>query len=336
MQVCVLRALPGLGDMLCAVPALHHVREALPNAQIVLIARPSARGFVQRNPKLIDELVELPGFPGLAEPLPAAGEVSAFLTAMQARRFDLAIQMHGSGGVSNVLTALLGANAMAGCYLPGNWRPEGSFIPYPSELAEPLRWTALVERMGLPAVGHPYVTAGSGFSIMEAERSAIATLLPNGRYAIVHPGASELARRWPAARFAAVADALAKRGYKVVLSGTGEEAPLTAAVAAAMTAPAIDLAGRTSLGTIAALIEGADLLVTNDTGVSHLAAAIGTPSVVLFLASDRRRWAPVDGRRHRAVGVGLADAATSRTPPPPPTVGEVLAAIDALEPSLAA
>lgn len=330
-RVGVLRALPGLGDMLCAVPALRRLRGGMPDAHVALIGLPSARGFVERYPDLIDELVELPGFPGLTEPLPDAGEMTTFLTAMQERRLDLAIQMHGSGGVSNVLTALLGATAMAGCYLPGSWRPEGAFVPYPADLAEPSRWDALADGIGLPDVGH-----GVGFPIMEAERQAIATLLPNGRYAIVHPGASEPARRWPADRFAAVADALAEAGYRVVLSGTADEAPLTAAVAGLMRGPATDLAGRTSLGTMAALLDGAGLLVTNDTGVSHLAAAIATPSVVLFLQSDPVRWAPTDKRRHRVVGHGLPDAASVRRPAPLPEIAEVLAAIDALEPSLAA
>lgn len=331
----VLRALPGLGDMLCAVPALRGLRARLPDARVTLIGLSTAREFVERHPDLVDELVVLPGFPGLTEPLADAAAIADFLTAMRTRFFDLAIQMHGSGGVSNVLTALLGANAMAGCYLPGAWQPEGTFVAYPADLSEPHRWTTLIDALG-PVDGQTNVNRGAGFSMMEAERRAIATLLPHSRYAVVHPGASEPARRWPADRFAAVADALATRGYRVVLSGMPDEAPLTAAVAAAMTTLAIDLAGQTTLGTMAALLEGAGLLVTNDTGVSHLAAAIGTPSVVLFLASDRARWAPVDTRRHIAVGAGVTDAATLRAPPPPPGIDAVLAAIDALEPSLAA
>ncbi len=330
-KVAVLRALPGLGDLLCAVPALERLRAAMPNAHVALIGLASAREFVTRYTALIDELISIPGFPGLPEQPVDPAAVTTFLTTMQARRFDLAIQMHGSGGVTNVVTALLGAKLNAGYHVAGSWHPTGAFIPYPCALPEPSRWTALADHMSLPEVDH-----GIGFPIVEAERHAIATLQPVGRYAIVHPGASEPERRWPADRFAVVADALAKQGYRVVLSGTTAEAPITAAVANAMCAPSLDLAGRTSLGTLAALVEGAALLVTNDTGVSHLAVAVGTPSVVLFLASDRARWAPLDADRHRCVGSGLPDASLCRTAPPPPEVADVLAQMETLEPSLAA
>ncbi|HEU4841228.1 MAG TPA: glycosyltransferase family 9 protein, partial [Ilumatobacteraceae bacterium] len=64
--------------------------------------------------------------------------------------------------------------------------------------------------------------------------------------------------------------------------------------------PTVNLAGRTSLGTLAALMARASIVVVNDTGTAHLAAAVGTPTVTLFGASDRQRWA-VRGARHRSV-----------------------------------
>jgi ADP-heptose:LPS heptosyltransferase len=78
-----------------------------------------------------------------------------------------------------------------------------------------------------------------------------------------------------------------------------------------MQAPAVDLAGRTSLGLLAALVARSALVVCNDTGVSHMAAAARTPSVVISPVSDPRRWGPLDRRLHRVVdaraGASVAD-----------------------------
>jgi ADP-heptose:LPS heptosyltransferase len=68
-----------------------------------------------------------------------------------------------------------------------------------------------------------------------------------------------------------------------------------------MKAPSWNLAGRTSLGALAVLLQDACLLICNDTGVSHLAAALKVKSVAIFTKSDPLRWAPLDRDRHRAV-----------------------------------
>jgi ADP-heptose:LPS heptosyltransferase len=68
-----------------------------------------------------------------------------------------------------------------------------------------------------------------------------------------------------------------------------------------MRAPALNLTGRTGLGALAALVAQARLVVCNDTGISHIAAAVATSSVIVSCGSDTRRWAPLDHRRHRVV-----------------------------------
>jgi ADP-heptose:LPS heptosyltransferase len=118
----------------------------------------------------------------------------------------------------------------------------------------------------------------------------------------VHPGASDAARRWSPEHFAVTADYFARDGYRVVLTGSAGEASVTADVARRMRYGALDLAGCTSLGAMAALLGDAAIVVSNDTGVSHLAAALRAPSVIVFLASDPLRWAPLDRTRHRVVG----------------------------------
>lgn len=300
-RVAVLRALQ-LGDLLCAVPALRALRGALPNARITLIGLAWAREFVERFDHYLDDFLELPGFPGLPErPFDAAAFVD-FLTAAQARRFDLAIQLHGSGSFVNPLTVMLGAQHNAGYYLPGDYCPDPErFLAYPEDVPEVKRHLALMEFLGVPPRGEEL-----DFPVREADRQALAELkdarhLRRGEYVCVHPGARYPSRRWGAERFAAVADQLGKMGLEVVITASRSEAELAASVAAAMRRPSINLAGQTTLGSLAALLDGARLVVSNDTGISHVAAGVHAPSVVVVTGSDPKRWAPLDRQRHRTV-----------------------------------
>jgi ADP-heptose:LPS heptosyltransferase len=118
----------------------------------------------------------------------------------------------------------------------------------------------------------------------------------------LHVGAKDPARRWPASRFAALGKALRRlTGAGIVLTGGPHERLLTAEVASLIDAPCLNLSGQTDLGSFAAVVRRLDLLVTNDTGASHVAAAMGTPSVVLFGPSRPAQFAPLDRGRHIVV-----------------------------------
>jgi ADP-heptose:LPS heptosyltransferase len=297
-KVAVFRALK-IGDMLCAVPALRALRAALPNAELVLVGLPWAREFAARFAHLLDGFREFPGWPGLPEQVPQLERIPDFLAQMQAERFDLAVQLHGSGVIANPLVALFAAKQTAGFYPAGGYCPDAElFRPWPDDGLEVRRLLALTEFLGVPSRGEHLE-----FPLTDADHRAAAQAaeLEPGGYVCVHPGASVPERRWPPESFAEVADALAARGYRVVLTGTAGEAHLTRAVADAMTAPALDLTGRTDLGATAALIASARLLVCNDTGVSHVAAAARTPSVVASFGDNPARWAPPDPRLHRVL-----------------------------------
>jgi ADP-heptose:LPS heptosyltransferase len=138
---------------------------------------------------------------------------------------------------------------------------------------------------------------------VEQARAAALIGSPDERPVIgLHVGASDPSRRWPANSFARLGDRLAERRQaRIVLTGSEQERPLTASVRRMMTAAALDLAGMTDLGELAAVISALDLLVTNDTGVSHVAAATRTPSIVLFGPTRPGRWAPLDRRRHQVI-----------------------------------
>ncbi|MFN8499511.1 MAG: glycosyltransferase family 9 protein, partial [Anaerolineae bacterium] len=111
---------------------------------------------------------------------------------------------------------------------------------------------------------------------------------------VVHPGCSMPARTYPWEMFAASADLLAERlGATIVLTGVADERPLTERIAARMTRPALSVAGDLSFPEFAALIEAADLTITNNTGPMHISAAVKTPVVALFaLTNPPPQWGP--------------------------------------------
>jgi ADP-heptose:LPS heptosyltransferase len=296
MKIAVVRALQ-LGDLLCAVPALRALDAEFPAARIALVGLPWAREFVERFRRYLDEFIEFPGFPGMPERPCAPEALPPFFEAMKARRFDLALQMHGSGDYMNPLTLMMGARRSAGFFLPDHACPDAQrFAEWREDEHEVLRWLRLLAHIGVPAKGShlEFPLQPQDWDEWRALRLA--------DYVCLHPGSQLPSRRWPAERFASVGDALAKAGWRVVLTGSKAEAPLTRRVAAAMQAPATDLAGRTSLGTLGAVVARARLLVSNDTSVSHIAAAMRTPSVVVACGSDPQRWAPLDRHLHRVIG----------------------------------
>nr|WP_090544179.1 glycosyltransferase family 9 protein [Paraburkholderia caballeronis] len=299
-RIAIFRALQ-LGDLLCCIPALRALRAALPAAHVTLIGLPWARAFAARYATLIDAFEVFPGARGFPEQPEDESGLPAFIDAMRARRFDLAIQLHGSGGIANGLVARFGARALAGFSQPDETPPEGCFIAWPDDLPEPERYNALLTAMGIDARDAALSFPLTGADLDDYARLVARHGLHPERLVLVHPGAQLPSRRWPAERFAAVADELALEGWQIAVTGTAGEIELTAGVIGEMTQPARHLAGETSLGGLAALVSHARLVVCNDTGLSHVAAAMHTRSVVVASGSDTRRWAPLDHDRHRVL-----------------------------------
>ncbi|MBN4665221.1 glycosyltransferase family 9 protein [Pandoraea nosoerga] len=138
-----------------------------------------------------------------------------------------------------------------------------------------------------------------GFDVQRQDRRAIAELLAAarhhhsaGRWLVIHPGASASSRRWPAERFGEAGAQLARDFDGIAVTGSHGEQALVAAVCARIGTKAVPLAGALSLGKLAALIERADLLVANNTGPVHIAAAVGTPVVDLYALTNpqHRPW----------------------------------------------
>jgi len=298
-SIVVFRALM-LGDWLCATPALRALRVAAPRARIVLCGLPWTAALAGRL-TMVDDFLPFPGHPALPEKAPGAGSLAEFNARAHVRRFDLALQMHGSGDVVNGIVASLGARMTAGFATPGTEDGLDIACPWPERGHEIDRCLVLADAVGAPPQGRAIT-----FPLRDADRCEALSLLASagtcGEHAIVHPGAQLPSRRWPPERFARVADALARQGLRIVITGSADEAALARAVCDAMREPAVDLCGRTpSVWTLGALVERAALVVANDTGISHVAAALRTPSVIVASGSDVARWAPLDRARHRVL-----------------------------------
>lgn len=300
-RIVVFRALM-LGDMLCAMPALRALRAGFEAAEITLVGLPWARALAQRIPHIVDDFMAFPGHPGLPEAECDVRALPDFLARVQARRFDLAVQLHGSGTIVNPLVASFGARQSAGFATPDAWSPEDDaelYCAWPERGHEIERLLTLTDHLGAPRRGTQLE-----FPLDDDDRRALQALWPDagGRaYVCVHAGARLPSRRWDPRRFAEVADALAERGFTVVLTGSQAETGLVGDVAACMQHTPLNLCGHTTLWTLGALIEGAELVVCNDTSVSHIAAALGRPSVVVSCGSDASRWSPLDRVRHRVL-----------------------------------
>lgn len=297
MRIAVLRALH-LGDLLLLIPALRALRAAFPRARIDFIGLPWARELLARF-GYTDDFLEFPGWPGIPEVPVEADRLAAFLVRVRQRRYDLALQFHGNGAVSNGFLAALGARLTVGYYpADGHGLRPDLGQPYPEDLPEVLRCLNLLTLLGVRPRG-----AALEFPLHPADRAEAAARLgpadqPGRPLVVIHPGARPPARRWPAERFAALARRLRADGLTVVVVGGPGDRETLAAVRAHLD-PAVPVIADLSLGGLAALLARATLFIGNDSGPAHLAVAVDTPSLRLFGPADPRRWAPLDQTRHR-------------------------------------
>lgn len=149
--------------------------------------------------------------------------------------------------------------------------------------------------------GAPPTTFEPRIAVCEPDRAEAAPFLSRTRPTIViHPGAGDVRRRWPPQNFAKVGQRLSDAGCEVVVTGAAEEKDLAAEVAAG-TPRSKDASGRLTLAGLTGLVAGARLVVSNDSGPLHLAAATGTATVGVYWCGNAINAAPADRARHRPV-----------------------------------
>lgn len=300
----VLRALH-LGDLLVAVPALRALRRALPGHRIVLATTAPLAPLVA----LVDAVDEL---------LPTSAPDALRWTRGAP---DVAVNLHGRGPQSHRALDALDPVRRIG-FAAAGW-PGPRFDEVAARHAhERERWCAMLRSHGMAAdPGDLRLPAPAGVSTPRACAPVI-----------VHPGARYGAKRWPVRRFAEVAASLNCPLTPVVITGSADEQDLAHAVAGAAGLGASRvLAGQTDLEQLCALVAGAAVVVSGDTGVAHLAAAFGTPSVTVFGPVDPARWGPPADGPHIALGDASARRGDPFADDPDPAllavgVGDVLRA----------
>jgi ADP-heptose:LPS heptosyltransferase len=385
-RIAVLRS-NAIGDFIVAVPALEALRAAYPEAEITYLGAALHPGWLAGRPGPWDRVEAVPAPEGAADNekfTRETPELARFLAGQRARRYDLAVQLHGGGGNSNPFACQLGARVTIGSRAPGAAALD-RWVPYLNHQHEVLRFLEVVGLVGaVPVILEPrlavverdrreaaaalaevaggdparaandgpgqavnggaggtkgqvpgggaggaanggacrVVNGGAGGAagqVSAGDAGGSMGEVPGGgagrgrpaeggrggrRLVAFHAGANDPRRRWPPERFAAVADALAERGALVVLVGAPADAGLSSAVRRAMRHQAADLTGRLSLCGLTGLLARCALLVGNDSGPRHLAAAVGTATVAVYLCGNLVNAGPLTRARHR-IGVSF-------------------------------
>lgn len=296
-KIAIFRALQ-LGDVMCCIPAIRALRNAYPQARISFIGLPGMKDLISRFATYIDEFITFPGYPGLPEQAYDADGFIVFLRKMQNKNFDLVLQMQGNGSIVNDMISSFGAKYMAGFCMNSSTATE-LMLPYPNHGHEIKRHLMLMTHLGIPDTA-----AELEFPLQDADFKALENrglFLKAKRYVCLHPGSRGSWRQWPPLYFALAADVCAEKGHQVVITGTKQELELATKVAGLMKHVPIISNGKTDLGAVAALISNAKGLIANCTGVSHVAAALRIPSVIISMDGEPERWGPLDKELHRTI-----------------------------------
>jgi len=302
----------GIGDAVVVVPALRSLRSAFPAARIALLGRPVQEEILRGCP-FVDEFLS-EELLGSGNPLSALHpRFPGLLWRLRRGRFDAIVFLQhvaSAGGALKygVLARASGAPERIGLDTRGRgWfltkKVQDEERPSVHEVATYLRVAE--------AAGARGGSSRTELWISGEERSRASEFLGpvEGPLVCLNPGGARASRWWPAERFARVADELAREfGAGIAILGGRAEKGLARRVAGMMKTRALDLAGRLSVRELAAAIDRADLLISNDTGAFHVAAALGRPTVGIFGPGEFKKWAEY-GLGHVATARGDADCA---------------------------
>ena len=274
-----------IGDVVHALPVLNLLRRKWPAAHVSWLVTPACAGLLERHPQL-DEVVRFERKElgkGWKNPR-AAADLVRFARALRDKRFDLVIDLQGlfrSGWLAAQTRAAVRvgqASAREGAWVFYTHRvPTGSPEQHAIE-----RYLTVAEALGCERGPVEF-----RFAVDDADREHVAAMVPP-RYAVLMPGTNWPTKMWPVEKFAGLVAPLRERfGLESVVAG----GPDTVDLASKMPG-GTNLAGKTNLRQLVALLEKADLVVANDSGPMHIAAALGRPLVTPYGPTNPVRTGP--------------------------------------------
>lgn len=287
-----------IGDVVHALPVLNLLRQRFPQAHIAWLVTPACAGLLEGHPQLNEVIrFERRRFGrGWWNPAAAWG-LWRFTRELKNHRFDLVLDLQGlfrSGWLAAQTLAPVRMGFKNARELAWWFYTDRVEVGTPEQHAIE-RYLSLAEAAGCGRQPVRFV-----FPTDDQDRRHVATLVPPSPYAVLLPGTNWPTKRWPIEHFAALVQPLKERfGLASVVAGGPDDAALGQQIPGAL-----NLAGKTSLRQLVALLERADLVVANDSGPMHIAAALGRPLVTLFGPTNPVRTGPY-GRPETVVRLGL-------------------------------
>lgn len=293
-RILVIR-LDRLGDVILSTPVLQALRSHFPHAFIAMMVRPACNDVVEGNPYLNE--VILYDKEGAHHSAPAT---IRFARKLRRFDFDTALILHPSNR-SHWIPWLARIPVRVGYDRKCGWLLTHR-IPHlkqEGQKHEAVYTLELLELFGIsPTMPTPFVPIHDRAKRRVEALLAEASLQPSDQLIAIHPSASCISKRWMPDRFAQVADRLmTEQGLKICLVAGESDVLFAHQVAQGMRQVPANFAGRLSVAELAALLARCRLLISNDSGPVHVAAAVGTPVVDIFGRNQRglspMRWGPL-------------------------------------------
>ncbi len=285
-----------LGDIVLALPALSALRRSFPQARINWLVRPAFAPLIAGHPHLDETILFDRKSLGRAWRHPQAfRELLSLIGRLRHGRFHVVIDLQGLFRTAS-LAWLSGCKNRVGPV----WGREFAHHFYTTTVPVQTEWVhvvdyylKLVETMGASDLRVEFVLPEKPEAAVAARDLLTRHNIDLERYAVIVPGSAQVSKCWPADRFAALADRLtSEHGLSVIATGSEAEGPMIERIATLADKPIANLAGRTSIPELVEILRSARLVVSNDTGPGHIAAALGKPLVMMFSWSNPLRVGP--------------------------------------------